>query len=243
MSLGYLVNHSSFPPIEVWLPHLFLVGEFFHIPNALAGVAWTLRIEILFYLFMACLKLVKLFQYPSSLPLIFLLATLLLDLLGPFPLNRDWDNGYVTLYFPFLFVGVLIYLIEKKLANLFYCLIVMIWIFGSYFILLPIFNPSFMNSNFVIFAFLIFVLLWLYRNYCMLNPVITFIANLTYAIYLFHKWLWPYLGLALTKIGLNGAYMNLRILSVLFLICILLHYTIEKGGIKLGKILLHKKIS
>jgi len=42
---------------SVLLPQLLLVGDFFNTPYTLAGVEWTLRVEIIFYFFMAMLKM------------------------------------------------------------------------------------------------------------------------------------------------------------------------------------------
>lgn len=40
-----------------------LIGDFFNTPYSLAGVEWTLRVEIMFYLFMASLRFMNIFKY------------------------------------------------------------------------------------------------------------------------------------------------------------------------------------
>ena len=57
----YFYKHKA-PVLEHLIPQMLLLGDFFHTPYALSGVEWTLRIEIVFYLFMTLLGSIGAFQ-------------------------------------------------------------------------------------------------------------------------------------------------------------------------------------
>jgi peptidoglycan/LPS O-acetylase OafA/YrhL len=66
-------------------------------------------------------------------------------------------------------------------------------------------------------------------------PTITFIANLTYSLYLFHMYLWKYLIACLQKINFNLLPIKAQALIALFIFWYLTHRMVEQYGIKLGK--------
>lgn len=62
------LNGVPFPPLSILIPQILLMGDFFQTPHTLAGVEWTLRIEVMFYAFMALLKTVGLFNKQQWMP-------------------------------------------------------------------------------------------------------------------------------------------------------------------------------
>lgn len=89
--LDWQLRDGILPPVSVWLPRVLLLGDLFGTPYALAGVEWTLRIEVTFYVFMAALKAIGLLERPAWLPLLFLCCVALLYIVEPFP---QFDGGF-----------------------------------------------------------------------------------------------------------------------------------------------------
>lgn len=233
--VGFIVQGLELPPLSVWIPRLLLVGDFFDTPYALEGVEWTLRIEIVFYLFMAILKSAGLFKRPEALPALFVLCTGVLHLVKPFPEFAGWSNGYLSLYGPFLFVGSLIYLAEHRKANRKYCIVGAIFIFMAFLVLLAKIQPNWKESNYAAFALLLFLAAWGIRGQLTGGPLIRLLSDLTYSVYLFHNWLWFYLMALATKIGFSSTPYSLPVLLSLLIFCYVINRTVEKHGIKLGR--------
>jgi peptidoglycan/LPS O-acetylase OafA/YrhL len=127
--LGSMVHGVGLPPLSILIPRLLLLGDFFDTGYSLGGVDWTLRIEIMFYVFMAALKSTGLLKRSDWLPAVFVLCTGVLHMVGPFPVFAGWSNGYFTLYGPFLFIGSVIYLAEHQIARKKYCIASIVLIF------------------------------------------------------------------------------------------------------------------
>ncbi|PJE18143.1 MAG: hypothetical protein CK430_00640 [Legionella sp.] len=67
-SFLYSVN-PAIVNLQTIIPQLLLIGDFFQTPYSLNGVEWTLRIEVLFYLFMFAMRYFKIIgQYEYALP-------------------------------------------------------------------------------------------------------------------------------------------------------------------------------
>ena len=110
-------NNAAIAPLSVLIPQLLLIGDFFQSSHTLAGVEWTLRIEMMFYRFMVLLKFLGCFNHKKWLPLILLCSACVLYVLPQISGKDVWIHGYFTLYAPFLLMGALIYLIEVDGAN------------------------------------------------------------------------------------------------------------------------------
>jgi peptidoglycan/LPS O-acetylase OafA/YrhL len=233
--LGNLLNQSPYPPLSILVPRLLLVGDFFNTPYALSNVEWTLRIEVLFYAIMAVFKALGLMSRPKILILVYCITVILFQFFGPFPSHPGWSHGYVTLFLPFLFVGSCLYLMEIKDITRALALFCMSYIFISYLYLTPFLSPGGKDSHFVIFAFSLFLLVWLIRLNLKSYFLIVSFSELTYSVYLFHNWLWPYLGLLVENYSFIIGYQRLKVLFLLLVICYFLRLTIETFGIFLGK--------
>lgn len=233
--LGHIVHGIPMPSIKTLIPQLTLTGDFFATPYTLAGVEWTLRIEILFYLLMVLLK-TKVWRRDNarSLPALFFLITVLLQAFGPFATHSGWSNGYITLYMPFLFMGSIVFLLEKQLIHRNFGIFCMLYIGLSYLVLLPKINPSFSNSHAMIIACSLFAATWVLKNKFTSSFFIIFASDLTYAVYLFHNWLWGYIELLIKNFHTDNTFLLTEITFMLFAFCYFAHITVEKTGIKMG---------
>ena len=79
------------------LAQLLLAGDFTGAPYALAGVEWTLRLEMLFYAWMALLRLANLTRPARGAAWLgaCALLTLTLHVAGPVAAHTPWARGYV----------------------------------------------------------------------------------------------------------------------------------------------------
>ncbi|HFP0892189.1 TPA: acyltransferase family protein, partial [Escherichia coli] len=91
-------NGGNIPPLSIIIPRLLLIGDFFNTPLSLAGVEWTLRIEMLFYVFMGLVKKVGLINKGNVLTVLLLFISLFISTINPFPVAKDFHNAYFTLY-------------------------------------------------------------------------------------------------------------------------------------------------
>jgi len=221
-------------------PKLLLIGDFFEIPNALSGVDWTLRIEILFYVLMAIFKSAGLFANQKLLPLAYLVVSIALYIAPTFPGVGHWNAAYVNAYSLFLFIGALIYLSQQALASRAMCISVGSILLLMFLIKISEFQPSWKESNYAVFALALFLGALHYAPRLKDGFVIRVVSDLTYSVYLFHNWIWQYIEKPVNSLGLSNIYSKLLIALVLFLICYALHNTVEKLGLAVGKILMNK---
>lgn len=92
-----------------------------------------------------------------------------------------------------------------------------------------------MENNFVLWAFFLFVVLFSFRRKVPQNPVIIFFSSLTYTVYLFHNWMWEYIGNSVRLLALPDALTNLLVPVGLLGFCYVVYRLIELPGIKLGR--------
>ncbi len=242
LAMNHAINGEALPAPSVWLPRILLIGDLFNTPYALGGVEWTLRIEIAFYLLMAAFNAAGLLRHTARLPLVFFLCTLMLQLAGPFPATGSFANGCFTLNFPFLFIGSLLYLAERRLADRSLCAATIAYILFSVLLLEPgiSYVPNAKESNFYILALMVFVAAWRFRANMKANAVIRFASSLTYALYLFHDWLWNYVELLVARLGITCIPPGLQYIGCLLLCCAAAHYAIERPGQRLGQRVLRR---
>ncbi|MDF9787854.1 acyltransferase family protein [Polynucleobacter sphagniphilus] len=233
--IGHIVNNQPYPPLSIWIPRLLLVGDFFNTPYALDNVEWTLRIEVLFYAMMALIKSLDLIKYPNYLLLIYFLITVSLGVSNPIPSKIGWGNGYITLFLPFLFMGSCIYLMGVKKVDSILALSCISYIFLSYLYLTPIISPLSKNSHFAALALAFFLVIWLLRFNFQNHLLIIIFSELTYSVYFFHNWLWPYLESLVKNYPIFLGYQGVQVTLLLFLICYFFKFTIERCGILVGK--------
>jgi peptidoglycan/LPS O-acetylase OafA/YrhL len=233
--LSYVVYNTPIN-IHTTLLQMSLMGDFFNTPYALSGVEWTLRVEIMFYVFMFILSFTPLLHNKGYVLLLLFTALILsLKMIAPFP-NENFI-GYFSTHIPFLFLGSVIYMYEKKNINLLALLLFIGITFYTYFKAIEEFSPQWLQTNFAITGFGIFIILWLIRENLQhiptsINLFINKLALLTFSVYLFHLFLWSYIELLLEHMGLDS---SLFILIILFMWCRLMYLFIETPMNRLGQ--------
>lgn len=229
--LGKVAHGTPWPNLSEVIPRILLVGDFFSVPYALAGVEWTLRIEIMFYILIAICRLLRITERPTFLITVYALVTIFMQAFGPFSTGASHFKGYITLYMPFLFMGSCFYLYEKERPK--GVVTLGLYIFSSHLILLPLINPGYMNSNFAAYGCVLFLMAWRLRDVISPSPLLTFFSELTYSVYLLHNWLWQYIDVYVVKSdpSFSG---KVKIAMILLLICALVHEICEKRFVKIG---------
>ncbi|WP_449246962.1 acyltransferase family protein [Desulfarculus baarsii] len=230
-----IYHGAEAPKLSVLIPRLLLIGDVFQTNLALGGVEWTLRVEITFYVFMAALSYLNLIkQRKIILPCVMVATIFICALCSPFP-HVGWTKSYLTMYGPFLLLGSMIYLYEIRQVKLSFLLIFVCMVFGNLFWQTATYQPRLINSHFSALAFLLFIIMWAFRSHLKVTPFILFLSDLTYSVYLFHKWLFGIIKHAIGPWGIPLIPLDIQVLIVLFTLCSLLVALIEKPGIRLGR--------
>lgn len=102
------------------------------------------------------------------------------------------------------------------------------------------YQPNWKEFNYGLYAVMIFLLGWSLRLRIEDGPLIRMISNMTFAVYLFHNWLWGYISSLVDYLGLVFIPAKAQILVVLFLVCFAMHKSVERYGLRAGKIFLSK---
>lgn len=205
--------------IKTTLLQLTLLGDFFGAPNALLGVDWTLRIEILFY---AVFGILAVFIFNSRKPdrIVFLLfpvsVLVITQVLPAFPYS-GWSYSYLNVFAPAFWGGIALALhFRKKVSARNSSALFLIAFLTSTFAQwirrpdLDDFGP------YILAAFAVFLAGYGLNNYLASSKVILLMANTTYSVYLFHVWLFPVIreqvkaliepvGLSITLLGVNSS--------------------------------------
>lgn len=171
---------------------ILLIGDFLSTPYALSGVEWTLRVEIVFYIFMALLRALNFIPRKNSFQYIFIGTVLLFSLIAPIPSSENLSKGYFTIYAPFLLLGSMFYLFEKKQIMFSMFSVFTGLVFYQHYSLMALYQKGWLSYHFAIIAFFIFLCLWLFRKYLIAGPWILLLSDMTYAVYLFHTWFFEY---------------------------------------------------
>lgn len=236
IAVNTLVDGAPIPTISQLVPHLLLLGDVFGVPTSLSGVEWTLRVEVAFYVVMAILKAAGLVRNSKYLPGVFAAMATALYFLPPYPNWPGLAFGYTTLYAPLLFLGACIYLLETGKANANACTAAIILIAFEFWNATMKIQPDFINHNHSMYAFILFFAAWMMRTKMKDGPLIRLASNLTYSVYLFHNWAWPYLLKVVTAIGITTIHANVQIVILILAICYFMHRTVEHYGLRLGKL-------
>jgi peptidoglycan/LPS O-acetylase OafA/YrhL len=233
------IMSKQIPSFRIFISQLLLIGDFFNTPYGVGGVEWTLRIEILFYVFMGFLKYLGVIDSNKKfLPIIIVLTTALLGALRPWPSSEIWTKAYVTIYSPFLFIGVIFYLREIRKVSLQFLIFFSFYVYCQYYYFISKYQPNWLGEHYAIFSYIIFSVTWYYRSYFELTPMVRFVSNLTYSVYLFHTWIWQSIKDMLISINITHKFLNIQILTLLLGVCYIMFRYVEQPGIRLGRFLL-----
>ena len=234
--LCILSPHLISERLPTLLSQLFLVGDLFGTNYSLYGIEWTLRIEVVFYLYMALLHSLGIMQnYKRLFPYILIATALLLTYLPAFPTWNETTIGNTNIYAPFLMLGAIMYLAEKKQIHYAILPIVVLLVFFRYHAMIETYQPRWLGAHFALLAFLIFASAWALRRHLPATTFVLFASDLTYAAYLFHSWHYKYIKDKLTDFSITFLPLDLTAMVILLIVCILAVKYIEKPGIRLGR--------
>lgn len=189
-ALFLLMSGKNQTLLEV-LSRIFLVGDLTGVPPGLDGVEWTLRLEVTFYLAVAAWisigRLAKLPILNFWLPILCLFA---IAVLPGFPSDEWFTRGYFSIFFPLFLVGFSIsqhYL--GKFETYQTATIILLSVLTINFNIVRLRTDLVWMSAPISFAILIFLLSFVTRQAFRSSTTISLLAQMTYPIYLFHKFL------------------------------------------------------
>lgn len=212
------------------IPRFLLLGDFFQVYAGLNGVEWTLRAEIVFYVFMALAKATGLYERKRLFLGACLLATF--GMLAVFPFPRQPPIGYTFLFMPFLFAGTAINLFKHREITGLWAFAFTVYVLVTFLFHYPIYHPDYAASHFPLIAVGLFVgFAWLGATMAY-SATISFIAELTYSIYLFHNFALHEIELRLQAAGYSS---RLLALGLFIALCVGFCFLIEKPAIRFGK--------
>ncbi len=230
-------TRGQMPAAGDLLAQLLLVGDAFATPYALAGVEWTLRLEMLFYALMACLRAACMTHARRGRWLIalYVLVCAALYAWGPWATHTDWTRGYITLYLPFLLLGSAIWLRERGAIGWPLLGLVVVTVFCLYRWGLAAWQPRWLHAPFAALAVALFLGLWALRRQLFAPAWVLALSELTYAVYLFHNWLFDALRDGVMRWGVSRVQADLAALMLLGFICWALVRTVERPGMRAGR--------
>lgn len=230
------VLYGSPVSIGALISQLLLIGDLFNTPPALAGVEWTLRVEVMFYLIMAAARAGGLMTHARRwLPLAFTLLIVLAAVTDPVPNTGSFTHGYLTIYGPFLFVGAMFYLYQMRTTTLSWLLLISAIALVQYYRLIPPLHPVWATADFAAPALAIFWGAWFFRDHLGDARIVRLLSDLTYSVYLFHNWFFESIKVWLSAFGVNVLPPGVQALIVLLLFCYAVVRLIEKPAIRLGR--------
>lgn len=221
---------------DLW-PQLLLIGDWTGTSYALAGVEWTLRLEVAFYVLMAALHASGLVRWRqgAALPWIYAAVVGALFLLGPFPAHQAWSRGYGTLYFPFLLLGSVVFLRERRVVGWGTLVLLGALVFALHYRGLHAWQARWLGAHFADLAVALFLALWLARRWLPTHPWVLWWSGLTYAVYLFHNWMFDWARDAARHAG-AGALLSVGCaLTVLLVLCAACVRWVEQPAIRRGR--------
>lgn len=215
------------------LLNLTMLGDYTNTPPNISGIAWTLRIEILFYLIIWLNiflkeKFLKNFSY-----FLFLAAMITYGFIIKIPTGINMGNRYyVGIFLPILIIGSLcasVYQKEQKTLS-----IVLIIIFCSTHLYLTLkYKPDFFSNGNYLLAVLLIIFFAIQINFKVGGPLIVKLARFTYSFYLFHTFLLTAFQRWINKLIYNEE-IEVKFISLIlanlftFLFSIVTYYLIEK---------------
>lgn len=205
------------------LGHATLLGDFFGINLAVGGVEWTLRIEIVFYIFAGLIAFLGAPRSKFVLSVVLLLATIG-TIAGPrFPTWSRDTIGNFNQFFPFLMVGMAAYFFEAKRIHLPVLLAVIVMALGS---------QKFWSMFVTMVS--VFCIMWSTSRHIGYNRFFAAVASITYSFYLIHDWMYDILKMELSRITDSGFVKAVVSTGTVLVLSVLATKFVEKPFIRLG---------
>ncbi|WP_330214908.1 acyltransferase family protein [Pseudomonas sp. AM8] len=235
-AMDYKFHNVTIPEMATMIPRLLLLGDFFSTPYSLGGVEWTLRVEILFYAYMAVLRIFRILENPNLLPWIYAATVAAIYFLPAFPSGEFLSYGYTSIYFGVLLVGSCAYLIEFRKVTAVFAIASSIMMIASSLSMIEAYQPRWSNMYFIYYGLSIFLAaIYLGRHLPDGRPI-KLLSSLTFSVYLFHNWLIEYIVALISYIKPGLPANALTALPILILVCYIANRTIENPIIRIGRI-------
>lgn len=228
---------AYWPPADVTIQRLLLIGDIYGTPLGLGGVEWTLRVEVAFYLFMGVLRAFRLTSSGNIMTIIMLAASYHIYTSAAIPWVQGFNKALFSLYSFFLFMGVIIFYIERKMVNIALGIVCLMVVFYLHMDMLSIYRPEWKEYNYALIGVGVFIIFWSSRERLVNNGFVKFFSDITYPMYLFHVTLWPAISIIVGKIDFHFINPKIQIVGLLILFCYVVNETIERYGIRLGRII------
>jgi len=228
-----IVSDISFGNI---LAHLLFIDQIFpKYINSILGVEWTISVEFAFY---ALLPFIAFWTYKKLGYLFFvsLILSILVMAFRKYYYVDGWWLHYTILEWFYVFVGgIVLYKIDlsqKIIKNSKY----LIFIILANIVIMSLVHLPFQHY----YMFFTLIIFFIYIKYCyqenLYNKIISFIGKISFSIYLIH-----YVVLRYFKEYFEQSWINLFYsLLLIFIISVFTYFTIERNGIKLGKMIIEK---
>jgi peptidoglycan/LPS O-acetylase OafA/YrhL len=207
------------------------------------GVAWTLVIEVLFYIMIFFISPVFKKNPVVALSLEVIVVIFILQT------ARNWGNGYFLFaasasYLPYLIAGQLIYLFHKKYIGITTFSLFSFMTYGLMVAQLNIMYPQFLvrENSYLIscaYAYSLFCVAFLLRSYIKQFKIISFASNTSYSLYLYHGTVGFALLEYLSKFTQNR-WVILPVVFICYLVAYLAYRLVEIPSIRLAKLLAEK---
>lgn len=194
-----------------------------------------------FYILIFIFKTTGVTKHPNLTVFIYALITAVLSVYNVIPNTNEFNRGYFSLFFPFLFIGSAICLMEcnkikKTLVTLLSSFIIIVYLKNT-----VIIRPGSDMVMASVFAMVIFLLAWKYKVKFKNTFLVVQASDLTYSFYLMHYWTWHILfSTCNIYFGTFTSY-PITLLS-LIIVCLAIRKVIEIPGIKIGKLVVSRYI-
>nr|WP_315194292.1 acyltransferase [uncultured Aquabacterium sp.] len=218
--MQFLIVDGQLPGWGHLRPRLSLLGDFTGTGNVLNGVDWTLRIEILFYAFVFATAFLSASPAAKKLKPHILPLTIFACLALPaFPQGPNTVNACL----PHFMVGAALYYHEQRRLNL--------TTLVSLTTLVLFTTPGKGNT----LGVGLFFAAWTARDWLPQSRLIVSLASISYAVYLLHAWFIVHVTDHTAPIFQSKALAMSFAFLLMFAICYLLHFTIEKPFMSVGR--------
>lgn len=252
MLLGYCSNSSQlinvFDP-KIFIPNLVLIKDVLEI-RYIDNVTWTLHVEMHFYILFFLFFYFGIEKKASTfvIAICVMLGVSILCNYGAMSYPRDLFTKATGLFFrnssyiTFMFAGTTLYYLFSKQWSYKIGLTTLVFILATNFYGLHA-NPE--NKNFGDFIFInhlyvlvVFVGLYYANHHIPYNKVLNTIADISYPLYLLHGFTGYTIYFMFYSLTTNIPVSAVAAFSTVLLLVFLIHYTVEKPGIALSKLII-----
>ncbi len=222
----FQISDGKIPPWSSLWPRFSLLGDFMGTGQVLNGVDWTLRIEILFYALVAILSLARILKPNTKIKLYVLPIVVLICIVMPsFPSWQPNTFGALNRNFPLFMLGAGIYYFETRRIGINLLILITALVFFGH------------VARTDVIAFGLFLFAWLARDRLKFNKLVLSVSSVTYAVYLYHAWFFGDMMKMLESAGTPAYLSTILALIILFVVCYLVHFLIERPFIAFGRII------